>query len=100
MSLTDLFLRATYFGAEWVLWVLVMLSLVSVTIIVERTLFFYLRRVNVDQLAAEIKAALIAGSVDDALRLVQGSKAIECMVHGGRTARAAPRHPRGERDDA
>lgn len=79
-NLTEVFLRVTYLGAEWVLWLLVALSLLSVTLIIERFVFFSVRRVNMDRLSAQLKAALQAKDMDGALRLVQGCKAIECQV--------------------
>lgn len=79
-SLTELFLRVTYLGAEWVLWLLVALSFLSVTLIVERFVFFSVRRVNIDRLLSQLKAALAAKDMDGAMRLVQGSKSIECQV--------------------
>jgi biopolymer transport protein ExbB len=80
LNLTDFFLRVTYLGAEWVLWLLVGLSFLSVTIMVERWVFFAVRRVNVDKLAGQIKAALQGGNLEEALSYVQNSKAIECVV--------------------
>ena len=80
MSLTDLFLRVTFLGAEWVMWLLVFLSIVSVSIMVERAIYFSSRRVNVDTLSAQLTTMLRAGNVEHALRLVEGSKAIECVV--------------------
>jgi biopolymer transport protein ExbB len=80
LNLTEFFLRITYLGAEWVLWLLVFLSFLSVTIMVERWVFFSVRRVNVDRLAAQVKTALQNGNLEEALGLVQRSKAIECLV--------------------
>ncbi len=80
MSLTDLFLRGAFLGAEWVLWLLVMLSFLSVMIIVERAVYFMSRRVDVDRLSAELRATLAAGNLEEAQRLVAHSRAIECRV--------------------
>ena len=38
--LTNLFLRVAFIGAEWVLWVLLILSFISVGIIVDRVAVF------------------------------------------------------------
>jgi biopolymer transport protein ExbB len=84
MRLTDLLLRFTFLGAEWTLWLLVALSVLSIAVIVERALYFRGRRVDIELLAAQIEAALRAGNVDQALRAVRGSRAVECTVlHAG-----------------
>src|SRR5262245_2222670 len=80
MSLTDIFLRVALLGAEWVMWLLVVMSVVSVTIIAERATFFWKRRVDADRLAAELTPLLRAGDFSDAQRVVQHSNAMECMV--------------------
>ena len=48
--LTQILIKFTYVGAEWVLWVLVLLSIISVALIVERCLYFYNHRVDGEQL--------------------------------------------------
>jgi biopolymer transport protein ExbB len=80
MNLTELFLHMTFLGAEWVLWILVALSFLSVAIIFERIVFYSVRRVNVETLTTELKAALRAGNLEHALSLVRNSKAIECII--------------------
>jgi biopolymer transport protein ExbB len=80
INITELFLRVTYLGAEWVMWLLVGLSLLSVTVMVERTLFMLVRRVNFNGLSADLKTALSGGDVDGALRMVAGRRPIECQV--------------------
>ncbi len=80
MNLTELFLHMTFLGAEWVLWLLVGLSFVSIAIIFERIVFYSVRRVNVETLTTELKAALRAGNLEHALSLVRNSKAIECII--------------------
>src|SRR5688572_27661339 len=84
MRLTELLLRFTFLGAEWTLWLLVALSILSVAVMVERALYFRGRRVDIDLLTAQIEAAIRAGNVEQALRAVRGSKAAECAVlHAG-----------------
>jgi biopolymer transport protein ExbB len=62
------------------LWLLVGLSLVSVTIMVERWVFFFSRRVDFDRLSTQVRSALHSGNVEEALALVETSRAIECVV--------------------
>jgi biopolymer transport protein ExbB len=78
--LTQLFLKLTLVGAEWVLWVLVILSFVSVGIIVDRLWYFAEHRVDIAELAAKLEQFLRAGDLKSAWQLVAGSDAIECVV--------------------
>src|ERR1700694_4224193 len=80
MILTDIFLRVALLGAEWVMWLLVALSVISVTIIAERLSCFWRRRVNADRLAAELTPLLRAGDVREAHKVVHHSKSMECIV--------------------
>ncbi len=63
MSLTEQFLNFALLGAEWVLWLLVFLSIFSVGVMIERFLFFRARRVDAAALAADIKQALADGDL-------------------------------------
>ena len=78
--LTQLFLKLTLVGAEWVLWLLVLLSFVSVGIIVDRVWYFMEHRVDVADLAAKLEQFLRQGDLKSAWQLVAGSDAIECVV--------------------
>src|SRR3990170_2655054 len=69
--LTSLFLRLTYVGAEWVLWLLLLLSIVSIALMVERWLFFFRTRVNGDELAARLDEQLRARNLQGAWQLVK-----------------------------
>src|SRR5882762_10379597 len=80
MSLTNLFLQVAFFGAEWVMWLLVGLSFISVAIMIERTLFFKGRGVDADALGRQLNTALRNKNLEQALKLVRGSQAIECRV--------------------
>jgi biopolymer transport protein ExbB len=80
MSLTELVVRFTQFGAEWVMWVLMLLSILSVTVIIERLLYLRRHRGNADTLASSLEVRLRAGDLLGALRLVQDSQAIHCLV--------------------
>lgn len=54
----DLFLGFALLGAEWVLWLLVALSLLSVTVMLERWKFFRARRVAIDELIEAARGAI------------------------------------------
>ena len=58
MNLTELLLPVALMGAEWVLWLLVVLSVVSVTIMIERAWYFHSTGVDIDALLADLKLFL------------------------------------------
>jgi len=89
--LTQRLLALTQLGAEWVLWLLILLSLASVAIMVERAIFFFSRRLP----GADATARLLqAGDLQGALQSVEGRPGMEAEVvraaveHAGRGAAA------------
>ena len=80
MSLTELVIKFTHLGAEWVMWVLVLLSIVSVTVMIERVLFFRRHRIDSDKLATDLETHLRPGDLPGAPRLVKDSRAAGCAV--------------------
>jgi biopolymer transport protein ExbB len=78
--LTNLFLRMTFVGAEWVMWILLLLSVVSIALIVERVLYFMRTRVDVEQLGKQLNEQLRAGNLQGAWQLVHDQESIECGV--------------------
>ena len=68
-TLVKTLLELPVFQTEWVLWLLVALSILSIAVMIERALFFRARPVDTDALARDLKRALaddvIAG--DDSL---------------------------------
>lgn len=78
--LTHLLLRLTLVGAEWVLWVLVILSFISIALIVDRCIYFYMRKIDADELAEQLEQRLQQGDVRGAWDLVKDNEAIECQV--------------------
>lgn len=67
-------------GAEWVLYLLVILSVISVAIMIERAVFFAKRRVDVKRLAEELGALLDKTDVDGATRLLDARDGMESHV--------------------
>src|SRR3954470_2761725 len=80
--LTSLFLRLTYVGAEWVMWVLLLLSIISIALMVERWMYFYRTRLDTDDLAAKLDEQLRARNLQGAWQLVKDTHtyAIESAV--------------------
>jgi len=82
--LTQKLLAVTQFGADWVLWLLVLLSVISVGVMLERAAFFLARRSS-DQDA--LARRLLAGDFAGAREAVAGRRGMEAEV-----VRAAVEH--------
>ncbi len=80
MHITEKFLSFTLLGAEWVLWLLIGLSIISLAIMIERLIYFAQHSVDLDQLGAKLKKALETGKFDDARAAVKGARNIVEMV--------------------
>lgn len=63
MNITELFKNFTLLGAEWVLWLLVALSILSIGIMIERWLYYRARKVNLDVLGSDLAKALESNDV-------------------------------------
>jgi biopolymer transport protein ExbB len=67
-------------GANWVLWLLGILSLVSVIIIVERWLFFRARGGDLQPLAHRLDGWLAAGHIDQAIEGLSAQPAVAATI--------------------
>jgi biopolymer transport protein ExbB len=64
MNITSSFLDFTLFaGAEWVMWILVALSVLSVGVMIERGMFFGQRKIDLRALENDVRRALDSGDV-------------------------------------
>lgn len=68
------------FGAQWVMWLLVALSVVAIGIILERAVFFFLSRDDVDALAERIVDLLSKGDHTGALKRLEESPSVEARI--------------------
>jgi biopolymer transport protein ExbB len=80
MDIIDRLALLTAFGARWILWVLVGLSLAAIAIAVERAVLFFSSRDDVGSLRAELRDLLSRGSRSHALRLLEESPSFEARV--------------------
>lgn len=78
--LTDLLLDFALVGAEWVLWLLVGMSLLTVGIIIERLFFFSKRSVDIDEVRLEFEEYLEADDYESAAELLENFDAMEAHV--------------------
>lgn len=66
-------------GADWVLWLLIALSVFSVAVVIERMIFLARNHVPVAELQDKLSDALDRGQ-DEALKLLAGYKGMEATV--------------------
>ncbi|WP_428268031.1 MotA/TolQ/ExbB proton channel family protein [Haliangium sp.] len=67
-------------GAEWVLWLLVFLSILSVGVMIERLMFFRARRIDSAALANDVKKAVRAGDISGFRKRWQDRQAMAAQV--------------------
>jgi biopolymer transport protein ExbB len=70
----------TNFGAAWVMWLLLFLSVISVAIMLERGWFYYSLRDDLASLARSLGDYLRRGEVAEAKRLLENSPSAEAAV--------------------
>jgi biopolymer transport protein ExbB len=80
MRITEKILGFTLLGSEWVLWLLIFLSLLSVTVMVERAIFLSSRRVDFEAVAKELLGFLKNGDADGARKSLVGNRAPESQI--------------------
>jgi biopolymer transport protein ExbB len=73
LSLIKLFTSFAMLGAEWVMWLLVALSALSIAVIVDRVLYFRGLRDDLGGLGEKINARLRSGDVDGARAMLRKS---------------------------
>lgn len=78
--LIERLLKVALLGSEWVLYLLALLSVVSVTLMAERWFFFKKRSGDVDALRRELSNRLTKGDVAGAVELTAKSPMIEAKV--------------------
>jgi biopolymer transport protein ExbB len=76
----------TNLGAEWVLWLLIVLSVISFGVMIERAAFFLARRLKG---ADEVQRRLLAGDLTGAATAVAGREGLEAAVVRAATEHAA-----------
>ena len=92
--LTSVLLKFTLVGAEWILWLLIAMSFLSISLIIERCLYFMSHRVDGAKLTALLQNHLASGDTRAAVEQIGDSDSVECRVasaglralHKGHTA--------------
>jgi len=79
-GLVQSLLSLPIFRAEWVLWLLLALSLLSVAVIVERWFFYHRRKINFDAVKDDFAKLLDKGDFDAAAKLLAKHDSLETNV--------------------
>src|ERR1700754_1791330 len=81
MNLTEWLQRLmTNFGAQWVMWLLIGLSVVSVAIMLERAWFYWSLRDDLTRLQSDLRDLLRGGDIEGARRKMEASPSAEAAV--------------------
>lgn len=80
MDLVAAFRDFALLGAEWVMWLLVGLSVVSIGVMIDRWLWFRARDLDTQAFTPQLRSAYRGGDVDDFARRHAGSPAIPVQV--------------------
>ncbi len=86
----------TSFGAAWVMWMLIGLSVVSVAIMLERGWFYFSLRDDLSALAKKLRETLRKGDYDAARAALEGSPSAEAAVVAAGLAEADRGHRAAE----
>lgn len=92
MNLTDQFLQFALLGAEWVLWLLVVLSVLSVYVMLERWLFFRSVRGADAALRRPLLQALVDGDLESAAARVDKAAGVGGRMVGEMLANTGKGH--------
>jgi biopolymer transport protein ExbB len=79
-SLIQLFTRFAMLGAEWVMWLLLGLSFFSISVLIERLLYFRSLNDDLDSLADKVNNKLQDGDEDEARNLLKKSPSAAALV--------------------
>ena len=88
MNITAQFKNFALLGAEWVMWILIVLSIISVTIMVERAIFFIGKRPNIGELITKVQEYLRKKDYDGARKYVGAIKGVSPAIAAAALAEA------------
>jgi biopolymer transport protein ExbB/TolQ len=80
INIVEKMLSLTLLGTEWVLWLLIILSIVSIAIMLERLFFFSRMRINFQKFTNDLVKSLIDNDIDAAKKLCESKMALETQV--------------------
>jgi biopolymer transport protein ExbB/TolQ len=80
MDLVQRFGALTQHSAQWVMWLLVLLSLAAIAVVLERAVLFLSSQDDLAELRAELRRSLGVGDIDAARRRLEESPSFEARV--------------------
>lgn len=87
-NITERFLDFALLGAEWVMWLLVVLSVVSVYVMIERIIFFGSVSRGDTELRRRLVTALGDGAFDKVIEMTKGTPGVGARIVGEMAAQA------------
>jgi biopolymer transport protein ExbB len=69
-----------HIGTQWILWLLVALSVAAIAVIVERSIVLLMTRDDQQKLQKELRDLLARGLVDEARRRLEQSRSVEARI--------------------
>ena len=84
MNIVSALLQFTLFGSEWVLWLLVFLSIVSIGIMLERMVYYWRLRLNFGPFSEDVLQRLHKDDFDGIVALCERTPSLESqtVLHG------------------
>ncbi len=80
MDLSKAFVDFAQLGAEWVLWLMIALSVVSIGVMIDRFLWFRAREADTDSFNRELRGAFTRNEIDRVVDKYRSSTAIPIQV--------------------
>jgi biopolymer transport protein ExbB len=78
--LTQKLLAFSLLGAEWILWVLIVLSIISLSVVVDRLIFFVKNRIKMSTVVSTMNSLLSQGKTNEATKFLAKLKGMEGRV--------------------
>ena len=76
-DIVESFLKFTLLGAEWVLWLLLFLSILSVAVMLDRLFYFFKARVNFSSFSRRLSELLSKGGQKEAIEFCKKGSSLE-----------------------
>lgn len=67
-------------GAEWVLYLLLLLSVVSIALMIERAIYFWRARINLDIMRHDLKLFMERGETQEAIHYFRGDQGVPATI--------------------
>lgn len=80
MDIIQAFLDLALLGSEWVLWLLLILSIVSVALIIERAVYYMKIKLDYDAFSQEFSKLASEKDRDGILKLCQNRDSVQCRM--------------------